>query len=169
MKPASMQAYVAAHVVEDGDCLRWVGPFSNGSPIRRLHGKYITIRRYLYEVAHGPIPAGKVMRCTCGMNACVNLEHARLTTHSSIAKECGALGLMSGAVRSAKIAAAKRAGPQAKITQDDVRAFRASDEPAAVFARRHGISQSTACKIRRNEIRREFAGNPWAALHEACA
>ena len=86
------------------------------------------------------------------------------TTYGAIAKECGALGLMSGPVRSARIAATKRAGTQAKISQDDARAIRASEEPVKVLGERYNIAQATVSKIRLWQVRREFVGNVWAGL-----
>ena len=156
--------YVRARCVEDGDCLRWTGTLYNGHPGGTLDGRKILIRRALYEHANGPIPAGQIIRCHCGTPLCIQREHWRLTTYRSVATECGALGLMSGPVRSARIAATKRAGPQARITQDEARAIRVSVEPGTVLAARHGIAESTVSRIRRSEVRREYVGNPWAGL-----
>lgn len=156
--------YVGARTAEDGDCLRWTGTLYNGHPGGTLDRKKILIRRALYERANGPIPAGKIIRCTCNTPLCVQLKHCKLTTYRDVAKECGALGLMSGPVRSARIAATKRAGTQAKISQDDARAIRASEEPQIVLAERYHIAQATVSKIRLWQVRREFVGNPWTGL-----
>jgi len=161
-----LDAYARARVVECGDCLRWTGSVirtGTGHPCRRLpDGRSVLVRRHVWESLHGPIAAGKILRCTCETPLCI--AHLKLTTYRGVARECAALGLMSGPVRSGRIAATKRAGWQAKITQEAVREFRAGDESAASFARRHGISESVAFRIRRNELRREFAGNVWAGL-----
>lgn len=156
--------YVRARCVEDGDCLRWTGTLYNGHPGGTLDRKKILIRRALYERANGAIPAGKIIRCSCGTPLCVELEHCQLTTYRGVAKECGALGLMSGPVRSARIAEAKRAGDQAKVTQHEARVIRVSDQPLRVLAERYGISESTVSRIKRSEVRREFVGNPWMGL-----
>lgn len=160
----ALTEYVAARVREDGGCLRWRGYSCNGHPGGTIDGWRFLVRRALYEEQRGPIPKGKVIRCTCETPDCINTEHFKLTTYKAVALECGALGLMSGQVRSARIAAVKRAGAQAKITQDDARAIRASDEPLAIVARRYGITPSTASRIRRGTVRREFVGNPFAGL-----
>ncbi|HUM36198.1 MAG TPA: hypothetical protein PLQ85_04935 [Anaerolineae bacterium] len=160
-----LRTYVAAHTIDDAGCLRWTGWSVNGHPGGTIGGRKLLIRRALFEVEHGePVPAGKVLRCTCGTPLCVVLSHCGLTTYQRIAVACGAQGLMSGPVRSAHIAAAKRAGPQAKIDQEQALAIRASDEPGVVLAARHGISPATVSKIRRGLVRRDFVGNPWAAL-----
>ena len=161
---SKLNEYVDARSTEDGDCLRWTGTVYNGHPGGTIDGKKVLIRRELYEAKHGPIPKGRVIRCTCTTPLCVEEEHFQLSTYKAIAKACGALGLMSGPVRSARIAATKRASTQAKITQEAARAIRSSDETGAVLAKRHNLSEATISKIRNHQVRREFAGNPWAGL-----
>jgi hypothetical protein len=157
--------YIASRVLEDGDCLRWTGTVCNGHPAGALFGKRcVLIRRVVWEQANGPIPPGKVIRCTCETPLCIALEHLKLSTYRQIGKECGAKGLMSGIVRSAKIAHAKRAGKQAKMTQEDARAIRASDESSPILAQRYGVTVSQICRIKNNQVRREYVGNVWAGL-----
>lgn len=147
-------------VVEDGDCLRWTGACINGHPAMNK----ALVRRVLWEKKHGPIPAGKILRCTCELKRCINLDHCEVSTYRKVAKECGAQGLMSGPTRSAKIAAAKRSGRQAKVSQDDVRVIRDSTEPGTVLAERYGVSEATISKYRLGHCRREFTANPWQGL-----
>lgn len=160
----AMIAYIAARTVEDGDCLLWTRGCANGHPSARIDGKEQLVRRVLQEQASGPISPGKVLRVTCGNTKCLSRDHWTITTHRRIALDCSAKGLMGGQLRAAKIAAAKRFGPQAKITQDDARAIRASDLSGAALAKRYSISGSTVSKIKRGQVRREFAGNVWAGL-----
>ena len=157
----SLQDRILAKCIEDGDCLRWTGGCCNGHP---AISKSTLVRRALWAEKHGPIPPGKIIRCTCETPKCVNLEHFEMTTHKRLATQLGALGVMSGPVRSANIAATKRAGRQARITQQDARAIRASDEKLSVLSARHGISEATVSKIRLGRVRREFGANPWAGL-----
>ena len=154
--------YILRRVEADAGCMRWTGYCFNGHPAGTIAGKKVLIRRALWEAANGPIPRGRILRCTCETPLCI--EHIELTTHQAVAKKLGALGAMSGPVRSARIAEVKRNGKQAKISQDDARAIRASDEPLAVLAARHGIAEATVSKIRLGKVRREFVGNPWAGL-----
>lgn len=151
--------HYAARIREDGDCLRWLGSCCNGHPAVRIDGKTVLVRRVLMQP--GP---GKIARCTCGTDDCINPEHLTVTTYRAVAKQLGALGVMSGPVRSARIAAVKRAGKQARITQETARAIRDSDETGRVLAARYGIAEATVSKIRLGQVRREFAGNPWRGL-----
>lgn len=155
---------LALHSHEDGDCIVWTGGCCNGHPAIRIDGKTTLVRRALWVQANGFIPPGRVLRCTCGTSKCINLDHCEAMTYKAIAKIEGAAGKMSDPVRSAKIAAAKRAGSQAKITQEQAREIRTSDEPLAALGARYGISESTASRIKRNTVRREFGGNPWQGL-----
>lgn len=155
---------VLANSREDADCLVWARGCCNGHPAMRWAGKTQLVRRLLWVESRGTIPAGRVVRLSCGTVNCVNPAHLKLSTYKAIAKECGAMGLMSGPVRSANIAAVKRAGKQARISQEDARAIRTSEETGHKLAARYGISQATVSKIKLNQVRREFSGNVWMGL-----
>jgi hypothetical protein len=143
---------------EDGDCLLWTaGVNGNKHPMWRVNGKSQAVRRVLWEEAKGPIPDGRVLRLTCGMYRCLNLDHCKPVSRKTVATECGRLGLMSGAVRSARIAASKRAHPKAKLTADIVSAIRASDETQSVLGQRYGICQKTVCNIKRGLLWRDYS------------
>lgn len=148
---------------EDGDCMIWLGACCNGHPAHGSKGKIVMVRRTLWEQVHGPIERGRIIRCACETPKCVNPDHLTKTTRQRLAKQLGALGLMSGPVRSAKIAAVKRAGPQAKLTDADVKRIRYGSETGAALARELGVSPGTVSGIRRGQQRREFS-SPWAGL-----
>jgi hypothetical protein len=156
---------IKANTVEDGDCLRWTAGCCSGHPAMRWGDKKSAmVRRVLWEEVNGPIPPGKILRCTCETPKCVNIEHAKLATYRGVALELGAVGVMSGPVRSARIAAVKRAGKQSRISQDDARTIRESEDKGADLAQRYGISEGTVSKIRLGKVRREFGGNVWQGL-----
>ena len=149
-------------MTEDGDCLRWIaGCTGHGYPLWRIAGKTQAVRRALWEEARGPVPVNRVLRVTCGRRRCLNLDHCVLSTRKAVAKECGALGLMSGPVRSARIAAGKRAHPNAKLTAEIVAAIRASDETGNVLGARYGICQKTVCNVKRGMLWRDYS-SPFA-------
>ena len=157
-----LAAYVAARSVEDGDCTIWTGfSYGNGAGAH-MNGKKFMVVRALWEAKHGPIPDGKRLRCTCQRKLCISLDHRKLMTYKQIAKEVGALGLMGGPVRGAKIAATKR--KQAKTTDADVRAIRESTESCSVLAARYGVSRAAISKYRRHASRKDYGNNPFAGL-----
>jgi len=158
-----MIEYIAKRVIEEGDCLVWQLGLVNGHPNMRMGNKSVLVRRYMWQTAHGNIPKGKVLRCTCGEPRCVNVDHIQPMTYQQIAKIEGRAGKMSGHIRSAKIAETKRR-TTAKITMEMAREIRASSETGVALAKKYGISQKKISYIRLNKVWREYVGNPFAGL-----
>ena len=151
------------HCIEEGDCLLWKRGCCNGHPAMRVGNKTMLVRRLLWQAANGPIPTGKIIRPTCGSLLCINLDHAELTTYQRVAEQCGALGLMSGPVRSAAIQRVKRGSKQGKLSVDDVRAIRASEETTIVLAARFGVAQAHISKVRKHKCQIDYH-SPFAGL-----
>lgn len=156
-------AKIEANSYEDADCLRWNRGNCNGHPAMRWEGKTTLVRRALWESVNGAIPAGKVIKCTCENKDCVNLEHLELMTYKKIALQCGALGLMSGPIRTAKIAATKQA-KYGKLTLDIADKIRASNKTGVALAAEFNLTQSRVSKIIRNEAWSRPIASPWAGL-----
>lgn len=152
-----------ANARDDGGCLIWLGACCNKHPAHRVDGKTRLVRRTLFTDLVGPIEPGKIIRATCETPKCIQPEHLEKTTYRRLAKELGARGVMSGPKRSAKIAAAKRAGTQAKLTQADVARIRHGNETGVQLARELGVNERTVSKIRRGLVWRDFS-SPWAGL-----
>lgn len=161
---STIRELILSKSLEDGDCLRWTGgKTGTGHPQTRIDGRSVLVRRALWESEKGTIPSGAVLRVFCGASDCVSLDHIKLTTHKQIALDCGALGLMSGQKRSAKIAATKRAGHQAKLSDEAVRIIKSSNRTGVSLARQFGIAQATVSKIRLGKARRDFS-SPMSAM-----
>ena len=152
-----------ANTLDDGGCLVWQGCCANGHPAVTIGGKQLLVRRVLWEEMNGPLKPGEIVRCTCKTPKCIKPECAIKTTQGKLAKEMGAAGLMSGPVRSAAIAKAKRSGNQSKLSDEAVRELRASDEFVPDLAARLGISEGHAYKVRRSAARRDYS-SPFAGL-----
>lgn len=153
---------VSNFVHEDLDHLVWTGSTSNGHPAMRLKGKNVLVRRAIWEDHHGPIPYGKIIRCTCGDKLCVAIEHLTLTTYKKLALALGP-AVMAGPVRSAAIARAKRVPKYAKLTEQIVRYIRSSNETGVALARRYGVPQQRISNIRTGKVWRDFS-NPFQGL-----
>lgn len=151
--------FLLSNTDDDAGCRVWRGGCANGHP---AHGKQL-VRRTLWVELHGPIEPGKIIRCTCGTPKCIEPEHLEKTTFRKLCKELGAQGVMSGQKRSAAIARAKRKGPQAKITDADVRRIRYGNELLRDLAADLGINQGTVSKIRLGKVRKDFT-SPWSGL-----
>lgn len=147
---------------EDGDCLVWPGACNNGHPGVRIKGKNMLVRRVLWAATHGPIPPGHIVHMTCNTPRCVNPEHIELTTYQCLGKKLGALGVMSGPVRSAAIARTKRK-THAKLTDAAVHDIRNSDETVQVLSQRYGVARAHISKVRLYKAWRDFS-SPFAGL-----
>jgi len=147
---------------EDGACLVWKGGCCNGHPAMRKNGKTVLVRRVLWQELKGEIPPGHIVRMTCECKKCIEPAHMVCTTHQKLAKQMGAMGIMSGPVRSAAIARAKRK-THAKLNDEAVIVIRGSDELGRVLADRFGVTQSYISKIQKHKARREFS-SPFAGL-----
>lgn len=144
------------HTIEDGDCMVWTRSCCNGHPAARIEGKTVLVRRVLWAQALDDIPAGHIVRMTCNTPLCVNPDHIELTTYQRLGKQLGALGVMSGPVRSAAIARAKRK-THGKLSDEAVRDIRTSNELGRVLAARHGVSQAHVSKVQKHKAWREFS------------
>jgi hypothetical protein len=154
---------IQAIAIEEGDCLLWPMSCCNGHPAVSANGKTHLVRRLLWQELHGPIPAGKVITTTCQDKLCVQAGHMVLTTHQKIAAVNGKAGIMSGPLRSARIAAVKRAGHQAKLTDADITRIRTGTETTVQLARALGVSQPHISKVRQHKCRVDFS-SPFAGL-----
>lgn len=163
--PTPLESRLLAKTQDDAGCHVWNGALCNGHPAFGMYvdgvRKTLLVRRALWEDRNGKIPAGHIVRCTCGTPRCVTC--LELTTFAKLGKQLGALGVMGGPVRSAAIARTKRAGPHAKLTDADVARIRNGGETTVLLGRELGIAQATVSKIRLHKLRRDFS-SPFAGL-----
>lgn len=162
--PAIIEAYIAARVKEDGDCLVWTGAVKSGSsyPIGSVCGERILVRRVLWEREHGPLPEGRVVAHVCSTRCCV--KHVEAMTQAKLGVIAAKVGRNGGVLRSARIAAAKQAGPSAKLTPEIVAEIRASKEMRKTLAERYGVTPSLVSKVALGKAWREYTTNPWLGL-----
>lgn len=85
----------AARSVRDAatGCLVWAGVHSgNGYGQIRAGGKMVSVHRYAWERANGPIPDGMLVDHTCYRRDCVEVGHLRLATDAeNVRNRSGAL------------------------------------------------------------------------------
>lgn len=131
------------YVEKGGECWLWTGwrgSFGYGQFARRDAGT-LSVRlahRVSYEMAYGTIPAGKNVRHLCDEPACVRPEHLTLGTQRQN---------MSDMVERGRQAKGERHGA-AKLSEEDVRAIRASPSTGAQLAKRYGVTEATISHIR---------------------
>ena len=147
---------------DDAGCAVWRLSCCNGHPAIRKNGKIVLVRRAVWTDEHGEIPDGKIIRMTCETPKCIHPEHMELTTYKKVAKQLGAIGVMSGSVRSAKIAETKRK-KYAKLTPDAVHEIRTSNETGRAMAKKYKVNEKHISQIRLNKCWKDFQ-NPFLSL-----
>ena len=153
-----------ARCTECGDCWEWGMAFANGHPCARHDGKMMLVRRLMVQLSGRRITSRQRAMPTCENPKCVNPNHIIVETHRQVMKRVGEAGKLGDTARLAKIAATKRAGPQSKLTHEQVQAIRSSDATCKADAERYGVDPSTISAIRRHVRRKEFTNNPWIGL-----
>lgn len=155
---------------EVGECWIWKDAVSqHGYPImRRRPGGCLLVRRVAVALDGRPAAPRQPVMCTCGEKRCVNPAHLQPTTISAVAKAAAAKGSFSTTARAARIAQSKRASSQAKLTLEQVREIRASDESNLALAERFGVNRSRIGAIRRGVAWKDYS-NPFTALMRRAA
>ncbi len=152
----SLLETIASKTTDDAGCMVWTRSCCNGHPAARIGNKTMLVRRVLWVELHGDIPSGHIVHMTCNTPLCVEPGHMELTTFQKLGKKLGALGVMSGPIRSAAIARSKRK-THAKLSDDAVRDIRTSNESGVALAEKYGISQAHLSKVRLHKAWREFS------------
>lgn len=67
-----------------GDCWYWDGPLSNGYGRFRVGKRTVLAHRHAWELTHGKIPQGHVIRHLCGESSCVNPVHLELISRKDL-------------------------------------------------------------------------------------
>ncbi len=123
------------------ECIKW--PFSyapNGYP--RIKDGYVSrgAHRVMCETVHGPRPKDKEHAAhSCGNRWCINPNHLRWATAKENHSDRKAHGTYPYGERS----------PGSKLTEEIVKAIRASDESITALAERYKVHFGTVSRIKR--------------------
>lgn len=134
----------SASVEKSAGCWTWRGVVDReGYGVMRLKGRSrAKAHRFSYELAHGPIPAGAMVRHFCDNPSCVNPEHLLIGSAKDNKRDCMERGRHLRGERHHK----------AKLTADDVRAIRLSGERGAQIAARYGVTKENVYAIQKRKI-----------------
>jgi DNA-binding XRE family transcriptional regulator len=109
-----------------------------------VHGKNIKAHRFSYELHHGPIPDGLLVRHKCDNPPCVNPDHLEVGTKADNGRdmmERNRYHYFRGSDHHA-----------AKVTEQDVRVIRqriASGVTCRQLAAEYGVNETTISAIKR--------------------
>lgn len=141
-KPLSERFHSKVMTEPNSGCWLWTGCYegngygnigSGGS-----EGRTLKAHRLSYEMHVGPIPPGADVLHRCDTRECVNPFHLFLGTQADN---------MADMVRKGRNARGSTNG-HAKLTEDDVRAIRASADLLTDLVEAYGVAASTISQIR---------------------
>ncbi len=150
---------------EVGECWIWKDAVGqHGYPIiRRRPGGCLLVRRVAVALDGRPAAPRQPVACTCNEKRCCNPAHLKPSSPKAIGKAAAARGSFASKSRAAKIAAGKRSSGSAKLTMEQVREIRLSEDSGPVLAERYGVNRSLIGGIRRGTAWRDYS-NPFAGL-----
>lgn len=153
-----------AKTTEDGDCWRWDGPFNGSSGPRASHGGKVHYVRRLMMQLHGKNLDGMIVTPTCGDSTCVNPEHLKVITRAEHQKRLTVASNSGTALlrKRQKVAEHKRR-TVGKLTMEQAREIRASNDTHRVLCERYGVTRRVISRIRQGIGWREYS-NPFAGL-----
>lgn len=136
-------------VTKSDGCWLWAGTTDGRYGLVSVDGRMLKAHRVSWELHNGPIPAGMVVCHTCDTPRCVRPDHLFLGTMADNSHDRDRKGRQRSPLG--------EASPNAKLTEDDVRAIRASDEPASIVGPRYGVTPTNVGYIRDRRTWRHVA------------
>lgn len=130
-------------------CLEWTEYIDElVGPVTCMDGRQ-SVWRVVWGIKRGKLGFRDTIKTECENNACIEWTHLRKTTRAEAMK-----GRAKTPMHAMRIARAAQANAK-KLDWDKVRAIRASDENADVWAERLGVSKPLITAVRRNEVWKE--------------
>jgi len=133
------------YVRETPQCWEWTG-YKNekGYGIINLRGERVMAHRMAYELAGGTIPKGLFVLHHCDNPGCVRPKHLFVGTLADNNADMDRKGRGRRGHNMPGIG-----NHRAVLTEDDVRAIRASDESGPVLGARYGVTRNQVWAIRK--------------------
>jgi hypothetical protein len=120
-------------------CLEWHGvKNANGYGKTKIRGKDWNVHRYVWTLVNGPIPDGLFVCHKCDNRQCAEPDHLFLGTPKDNQQDMVRKGRSLKGERNNK----------SKLTPDDVRAIRASNQRQVDLAAQYGVAQNMISKIK---------------------
>lgn len=151
--PSARERFEANLRITPG-CWLWTGVVGNGGYGRmRWNGKLIETHRASYMLHDGEIPTGMYVLHSCDNRLCVNPSHLRLGTHADNMRDM--------VLRNRCRYQSGQSNPNAKLTEEIVRAIKADQRVQSAISAAYGVSRSHVSYIK--------TGKLWGHLFERSA
>lgn len=157
---------IKARCEEVGECWIWQGATGQtGYPIVKVAGQGCKlVRRLVLELRGVELKPRQPTVTTCNDKLCVCPEHVKATNPSSVGRAAAKRGAFSSPARGAKIAKARRAAADSKLTAEAAREIRESSESGPALARKYGVNRSRIQAIKSGKAWKDYTGNPFQGL-----
>lgn len=130
-------------------CWLWTGPLDQyGYGRLTVRDRHAAAHRVAWALTNGPIPGGLQVLHRCDNPPCVCPDHLFLGTQADN---------LADAVGKGRLVLRGSGASGAKLTEDDIRAIRASDDRQVAMASRYGVTQAAISAIR---LRKTWAHLP---------
>jgi hypothetical protein len=138
--------------VPEAGCWLWIGAAKpTGYGNFYMDRAYVSAHRASYFLHKGEIPAGMLVMHKCDTPSCVNPDHLMIGTQQEN------IGDMFGKGRGRPNPSKGEGNPRALLTENDVRAIRASSDSTMALASQYGVAYHTVWHARKGLSWKEVA------------
>ena len=142
----------------DDGCWEWVGskhPFGYGQLSSESGKRPFYAHRLSYEMAHGKIPSGYVVRHKCDNPSCVRPDHLTVGTQSENISD------MYSRWRDSHPGIFGEKNGSSKLSDREIAEIRAdSTTKPTLLAKKYGVTYATIWSIKKRLSRSDAAGKP---------
>lgn len=154
-----LAARIACKCIEEGNCLIYQ---TTDTGLRiQFAGKVMPVRKAVLIAADAPVIEDVFFGTSCMTKNCVAQDHIRQRTPTQKAQFFAKRGAYSGILKTAKMAATKRA--KSKLDDDKVAAIRASDKSSRALSNEYGVAASYITSIKAGNLWKSYGG-PFSGL-----
>lgn len=140
-----------------GECWVWTGSVTDkGYGLIVENGLRLRAHRVAFEMANGPLPTAKTYHGTCVLHRC---DNPRCVNPAHLFAGSPKDNWHDMASKGRNPSHKGRDNESVKLTEDQVRAIRASSKTHAEMARQFGVHETTIFRIRRRILWRHIQEN----------